>query len=232
MAEEFASGDDFALMFGDIMTPGKNVPGLLDTFRRHEPFMVLTVRRVDDPWNGAAVYVKDGTVTKIIEKPPKGSSTTNYDNAGIFVFSNGIFDLLRELKLSPRGEYELTDAIQEAVSRDLGVRAYELDGYWSNVSSPEDLIQTNGLVLEEAGKEASVHENARIGEGCRIGPNACVMEGAFIGRGCMVSNSVVSSGARLGDGSVLDYVFAGEGAVVPEKSRHVGNAERVVIISG
>ena len=230
LARDFVGDDDFLLIFSDIVTPPKNIPGIVETFSRHRPFMVLTVRTVDDPYTGAAVYVKDGVVKKIIEKPPKGTSTTNFDNAGIFVFSSGVFELLDQLKPSPRGEYELTDAIQMSIERDLEVRAYELEGYWSNVSSPEDLIGTNALVLRDLHKAYLVDPRAEVGESCLLGPNLSVAEKSVLGNEVSARNSVINRNSAIGDGVVLDYVYVRDNSTIKPGTALVGKPEEAIIV--
>jgi glucose-1-phosphate thymidylyltransferase long form len=231
LARGFVGSDDFLLMFGDIMTPPGNVAGVVSEYRRHTPFLTLTVRHVEDPWNGAAVYVENGVVRRIVEKPPRGTSSTNLDNAGIFVFSNDMFSLLEQLPLSPRGEYELTDAVQMAVDRELQVRAYELEGYWSNVSSPEDLLATNELVLREVGKSYEVHPGAKTGKGCRIGANTSIDEGSVIGDNVEISNSVISRGSSIGDSAVVRYAFLGENTRIMANARIIGTPDHTEILN-
>ena len=101
--------------------------------------MVLALTRVDDPYRGGAVYVRNGRVARIVEKPPKGTSTTNFLSAGVYVFSNRIFDALAKLEPSARGEYDLTDAISEAVRDGKLVRCFAVPGFWRDVGRPEDL---------------------------------------------------------------------------------------------
>jgi NDP-sugar pyrophosphorylase family protein len=230
LARGFADGDDIMLVFGDILTPSRNILGILQTFRRHSPFVVLAVRHVDDPSEGAAVYVEDGIVERIVEKPPAGTSATNLNNAGIFAFSNGIFEILEQLKLSPRGEYELTDAIQICIQRKSQVRAYEIEGYWSNISSPEDLIATNALVLEGYRKPYLLDPSVRIGEACKIGQNVCVAADSLIGSHVKISNSVVGRGVVIGDECTLDHVYARENTRVEPGTSVMGTAKRVTVL--
>ena len=83
---------------------------------------------------------------KIVEKPPKGTSTTNYISAGIYVFKPAIFKKLSELTLSDRGEYDLTDAIQSTVRAGKMVRCLEVPGFWRDVGRPEDLAPASEFV--------------------------------------------------------------------------------------
>ena len=230
LARDFARDDDFILIFGDIVTLPKNITGIMETFHRHRPFMALTVRHVDDPADGAAVYVKNGIVEKIIEKPPPGTSKTNFNNAGIFAFSNRIFALLDQLRLSPRGEYELTDAIRMSIERKLQVRAYELEGYWSNVSSPEDIIAANALVLDEYNKQYLLDPDAKVGDNCSLGPNVCIAGESIVGRQVRMTNSVINRTAAIGDRVNLDYVYVRDNAGIKPDTSLIGRPDKVIVV--
>jgi NDP-sugar pyrophosphorylase family protein len=91
IAEEFAGGEPFFLSWGDIVVSRRNYARLRQAWEEALPDLLLTVNEVPDPYEGAAVYVEDGRVTRIIEKPPKGTSTTNYNNSGIFILPPEIF---------------------------------------------------------------------------------------------------------------------------------------------
>ena len=206
ITEKLVDGDDFVLMFADIMTPKHNIGSMVSEFQAKKPDAVLSVHYVDDPFTGAAVYVDENRVTRIIEKPPKGSSTTHYDNAGIFVWKPAIFDLLRKIDLSPRGEYEFTDAVQLAIRQGWRIDAFTLDGFWYNVSSPEELLKTNAAMIGQElsnGEPAiddssSIDASARLSDSCIIGPN-CNIEQASIGK-----NVAIGSGVNVGSGSVIE----------------------------
>ncbi len=144
LAKDFAAGEPFLLTFGDIMVDASVYARLLALARGAE--IVLAVKRVEDPYRGAAVYVNGGRVVKIVEKPPKGASTTNFNNAGIYVFSPSVFEKLARLQPSARGEYDLTDAIQETVAAGEPVHCLEIDGFWRDVGRPEDLAPADAFV--------------------------------------------------------------------------------------
>ncbi|MCB1203985.1 MAG: nucleotidyltransferase family protein, partial [Verrucomicrobiae bacterium] len=81
--------------------------------------------------------------TGLIEKPGEGQPTSPYYNAGIYTFSPRIFEYTAKLELSPRGEYELTDAIAAEVRDGLRIEAVELSGEWADVRDPEVLRELN-----------------------------------------------------------------------------------------
>ena len=137
LAKDFAAGGPFLLTFGDIIVDSQVYTELIS--RGHGSEMVLALTHVDDPYRGGAVYVEAERVVKIVEKPPKGTSTTNFLCAGVYLFQDRIFEALGRLKLSARGEYDLTDTISEAVSLGKTVRYFDVPGFWRDVGRPEDL---------------------------------------------------------------------------------------------
>lgn len=147
LAEKFVNGDTFLLTYGDIMSSVDNYPRIIKTFNDDPADALLALTWVEDPYRGAAVYLgENNKIEKIIEKPPKGTSTSNWNNAGIYIFSPIVFDYLRKIKLSPRGEYELPDAITLMMQDKRDVRGFKLDGYWGDLGTPEDVIRMNEIL--------------------------------------------------------------------------------------
>jgi dTDP-glucose pyrophosphorylase len=144
LARAFVGPDPFLLTFGDIICGSRNYAGICAAMAEHGAAAVLGVKSVDDPWQGAAVYADErGVVSRIVEKPPRGTSTTPWNSAGLYAFSPVIFDEIDTVKKSARGEYEITSAIQQLIDRAQPVRLYELHGAWRDVGRPEDLAQAD-----------------------------------------------------------------------------------------
>jgi NDP-sugar pyrophosphorylase family protein len=244
IAEQFIGEEPFFLSWGDIIVSRRNYARIGHTWRGEQPDLVLSLNWVDDPWEGAAVYVEGRRVVKIIEKPPKGASTTNYNNAGIFVLPSQVLQATREIAVSARGERELPDAIQLLLSRDAYVRGVPIEGCWSDVARPGEVIRLNGALLGESDypqhaivapsatcAEAAcyapyiVADEASIGAGATIGPSAFVLAGAMVGPGCQVTHSLILPGAQVGEGCQLEWTVVEEGAVVPPGTRSTGTAD-------
>lgn len=136
----------FLMTYGDVLMPEENYLGMVNSFRQKPCAALLGVNWVDDPYKGAAVYFDaDNTVERIVEKPPQGTSKTNWNNAGIYVFDPVIYEYTAQLRISQRGEYELPDAIQAMQKGGLFIRAYQLQGYWKDIGTPEDLKKAGEL---------------------------------------------------------------------------------------
>lgn len=140
LAKDFAKGEPFVLSYGDILVPQESYAPLVDFTGVDGK---LTVKIDQDVRKGGAVFIEDGKVTGLIEKPGEGQPTSPYYNAGIYSFSPKIFEYTARLELSPRGEYELTDAIQAQVEDGLTIAAVELQGDWADVRDPDVLAELN-----------------------------------------------------------------------------------------
>jgi UDP-N-acetylglucosamine diphosphorylase / glucose-1-phosphate thymidylyltransferase / UDP-N-acetylgalactosamine diphosphorylase / glucosamine-1-phosphate N-acetyltransferase / galactosamine-1-phosphate N-acetyltransferase len=144
LAKNYTAGDTFFFTFGDVLTPPENYSGMIDFYFKHKCDALLGLNTVDDPFKGAAVYIdNENNIVKMVEKPPIGTSTTNLNNSGIMILYPEIFDYTAKLKLSPRGEYELTDVFNMLKNDRKSLKGYVLSGYWKDVGTPEDLETIN-----------------------------------------------------------------------------------------
>jgi len=241
-ARDFTGDEPFVLAFSDVVTPPFNFPALVREFERHRPDAILTTHWVKDPCTGAAVYVEDGLVTRLVEKPPKGTSATHHENAGIFVFTPIIYDLLEQVTPSPRGEYELTDALHTLAQERTTLRAFELQGFWSNVSSPEELLRTNrrmlvhlrtmGYLPEQVGLHhlAIADETARVGH-CVVGENVSLARGSTVGEATALTWTVLCESVSIGRGATVEYAFLLPGTSLPDGATVVGSQKSIQIVA-
>ncbi|HXQ21876.1 MAG TPA: nucleotidyltransferase family protein [Candidatus Acidoferrales bacterium] len=140
LVRDVLGAQSFLLSWGDVVVDAAEYGALRADFTRVPCDTLLSVNAIDDPWRGAAVYVDgDGRVTGLVEKPPRGSSTTRWNNAGVFAFTPLILDYAGRLTPSPRGEYELPQAIAAMLADGHVIRAHALRGFWSDLGTPEDL---------------------------------------------------------------------------------------------
>jgi dTDP-glucose pyrophosphorylase len=142
LALDFAGGEPFLLTFGDILcSPEEYVRAIriLDS----DTQCSLAVKAVDDPWQGAAVYEEEGRISRIIEKPPKGTSQTRWNSAGFYCFQPVVFQYLAALKPTIRHEYELTSAVDAMLADRLTLKISPIQGEWRDVGRPEDLAAVN-----------------------------------------------------------------------------------------
>ena len=142
LAETFVGADPFLLSYGDILIAPENYRRIRDALNVAEA--VISVKRSDDVSQGGAVFVNENfELTDLREKPRAGEPTSPWYNAGVYAFRSSIFDHIAKLQPSPRGEYELTDAIRSLALSGRKVQAIEIAGDWADVRDPEILAQLN-----------------------------------------------------------------------------------------
>ena len=142
LARGFAGAEPFVLSYGDILIAPENYSRICAALPGTEA--VVSVKQSDDVSQGGAVFVNERfELIDLREKPKPGEATSPWYNAGVYAFRPSIFDYTAKLERSPRGEYELTDAIRQLALAGNKVQALELTGDWADVRDPEILAQLN-----------------------------------------------------------------------------------------
>lgn len=139
----------FLMSFGDILTDPANYLRLLNAF---QPGLaaVLGVNWLPDVSEGGGVWLDGEKVVRVQEKPR--NADTNWNLAGVHLFSPVVAPVLLTLPPSARGEYELTDAIQVLLQQyPEGVRAVRFEGYWNDVGTPDRLQQAAHYLQDTVG---------------------------------------------------------------------------------
>jgi dTDP-glucose pyrophosphorylase len=151
LARNFVGPSPFVLAYGDILVDPANYKRVIDLADNVEA--IVSVTRGEDVSEGGAVFVNDQMdLVDLREKSQSGDiekwsglseQALPFYNAGLYAFRSSIFEFTAKLKPSPRGEYELTDAIRELAQSGKRVKAVELTGQWADVRDPEILAQLN-----------------------------------------------------------------------------------------
>jgi dTDP-glucose pyrophosphorylase len=142
LAKDFAGADAFVLSYGDILIEPANYHRLVAL--EDAEALVSVKYNPSEVAKGGAVFVNERfEMTDLREKPQPGEPTSPWYNAGVYTFRPSIFEFTARLEKSPRGEYELTDAIRALAQSGRLVRAYELSGEWADVRDPEVLASLN-----------------------------------------------------------------------------------------
>jgi UDP-N-acetylglucosamine diphosphorylase / glucose-1-phosphate thymidylyltransferase / UDP-N-acetylgalactosamine diphosphorylase / glucosamine-1-phosphate N-acetyltransferase / galactosamine-1-phosphate N-acetyltransferase len=152
VAGEFAGSDDFVLTYGDILVAPNTYQNMLRRYAEGAFSGLLTCTGSQDVTKGGILFFDETfCLRRLIEKPsaaqldqlrrqgelPPGG--TAWYNAGIYIFKPLLFDFTKRLQKSPRGEYELTDAISAMVAAGHRLAGLEIQGRWVDVRDPEVL---------------------------------------------------------------------------------------------
>ncbi len=217
MLRERAGKEDFLLIYSDVFIGCNDLRRLLEIVSNSEFDHIVAVARVKEPWKFGVVLEESGLLKGIVEKPPRGKEPSNKVIAGAFYFNNSIFSFLESLSKSPRGEYELTDAIQEAAQCGEKVKVLDLEGGWTDAGTFPNLLVASKLLFQELIREELYldlrwpHQDGLFGPGARESyPGVEVQGPVFIG-----SNVEIRRDSRIGPYTVLfDDVVIGEKASI------------------
>ncbi|MFW9999146.1 MAG: nucleotidyltransferase family protein [Candidatus Hodarchaeota archaeon] len=154
LCEDLIKDSHFFLTWGDILVPYSIYKEISEIFKKKNQDFLLVANYTRDPYKGGAIYCKNDYLLDIVEKPPKGKSKSNLNNCGIFIFSSEIFEVLKTLKPSKRGEIELTDAIRNGINlrkwniRVIKMKKNQFRGDFGNKSTYEKLSKDSNWLSE------------------------------------------------------------------------------------
>ena len=195
-AEDFLGRDDFVMYLGDNLIAG-GITEFVEQFEANSPDAQILLARVRDPERfGVAELGPDGHVAKLVEKPKEPKSDLAL--VGVYLFSGSIMDACHAIDPSPRGELEITDAIQWLIDDGQTVAERTITGWWKDTGKLYDMLEANRIVLDtyEPRIAGSVDEASEIQgrvvveEGARL-VNSTVRGPAIIGRNTVLTNTFV-----------------------------------------
>lgn len=149
LARDVAGDGRFFFAWGDILVRGENYRAVARAARLADG--AIAVNAVEDPSSGAAVYTMPplpwppnddmpaAMITGMLEKPGPGAARSHWNNAGFGVLGPEVWPAIDGLDPSPRGEYELPEAIDVLVRGGQRIRAVPVEGPWFDIGTPESL---------------------------------------------------------------------------------------------
>lgn len=241
IASDFLGDDDFVMYLGDNMLE-QGLTEFVESFesaraRGKEPQLdgdvtipsaQILLAEVDDPTSFGVAELGPGGegIVRLVEKPKDPPS--NLALVGVYLFDRSINDAVRAIEPSPRGELEITDAIQWLITEGKQVRHEVLEGWWIDTGKKDPLLECNRLVLDslEPSMAGSVDDASKIEgrvviqEGAQI-VNSVVRGPCIIGRNTKVENTYVGPYSSISHNcQILDSEI--NHSVILEESKIVG----------
>lgn len=144
LAEHFAAGGPICVVLGDNIIEG-NVRDPVRAFRHQGSGAKILLKKVPDPQRFGVPELDGSKVLRIDEKPKAPKS--EFAVIGIYMYDEKVFDIVRTLKPSDRGELEITDVNNAYI--DSGEMTWEeLNGWWTDAGTFESLILAGNLVAK------------------------------------------------------------------------------------
>jgi len=210
IAVDFLGDDDFVMYLGDNLLE-QDLGAFVRAFEAARttadpPAAQILLKRVPDPHRFGIAELDDaGHVVRLVEKP--ADPPTDLALVGVYLFDRTINDAVRAIAPSPRGELEITDAIQWLVDQGLRVRQEELTGWWIDTGKLTPLLEANRLLLEKIESRVDGEVDA-----------ATVVDGrVVIEAGARVTGSTLRGPLVIGAGAVVEHSFIGPFSAIGDR---------------
>jgi glucose-1-phosphate thymidylyltransferase len=219
-ARDFLRNSPFLMYLGDNLI-GAGLKSFCDKFTQSGADAQILIKPVDNPSSfGIATMDTNGRVIALEEKPKNPAS--NLAIVGVYLFSPEIHQSIDRIRPSWRGELEITDAIQDLLSRHRKVLGDVIEEWWLDTGKKDDLLQANAVVLDEWIK--------RSVEG-QVDEASSVLGRVVVPKSSRVINSRIRGPAVLGEHVLIENSFVGPFSSIGDHARVSNSAvEHCVIL--
>ncbi len=209
----------FILSACDNLTPPEHISQLLAAHRDQSNNATLSLMEISPEMASRTGVVElngSNQITRIVEKPAPGEAPSNVASLPLYVFSSRLLDYLPQVKPSPRGEYELQDAIQMLINHEGHVGGVRTTSRLQ-LTNAADLLALNRHYLTTGGDKPQlaprsvgqhthlitplrIEEGTTIGPGCVIGPRVYIEGNVKIGADVLIKDAVILRNSVVEDG--------------------------------
>lgn len=209
LCKDFINNEKFLVFLGDNIIQ-RDITEFVKNFETSNAKASILLCEVDNPSRFGIADMKDGKITKIMEKPK--NPPTNLAVTGIYLLSPTIFEIIDRLKPSWRNELEITDALQILLEGGHQIIYNIITDYWKDTGTPDDIIHANMEILEKRKSyfHGSKEENVSINGTVMVGHNTTIRKNAslngpiIIGNNCLIdSDTHIGPNVSIGDNSRL-----------------------------
>ncbi len=218
--------EEFLVYYGDIVTDSENIHLILEKHgEKSKPVIALV--EVEKPEMYGVATLKNEKIVEIEEKPAKPKS--NLALAGIYVLPPQIFQYLRRLNKTERGEYELTDALKKMINEGFEFIGVKLQNEWIDIGTPWDLLKANKYILDKVMKpricgeiEKNVYLKGKVfvGKGSKVRSGSYIEGPVYIGKNCEIGpNSYIRPFTSIEDQVKIGASVEVKNSIVLEKTK-------------
>jgi glucose-1-phosphate thymidylyltransferase len=159
LAEHFAEGDKVCVILGDNIVE-KSIRAAVEDFERQERGAKILLKEVPDAERFGVAELVGNRIVGIEEKPSHPKS--NYAVTGVYMYDETVFEKVRKLVPSGRGELEITD-VNNAYIREGSMTYAQMEGWWTDAGTFESLLRAANLVAESRDLRHADHRVADAG---------------------------------------------------------------------
>ncbi|MDT7604714.1 MAG: glucose-phosphate thymidylyltransferase [Acidobacteriota bacterium] len=158
LCEDFADNEAVCIVLGDNIIEG-NISRAVRAYREQDGGAKILLKKVSDPQRFGVPELEGGRVLRIEEKPDAPKS--DYAVIGIYMYDAAVFEIIKTLKPSGRGELEITDVNNAYIER--GAMTWdELEGWWTDAGTFESLLHASNLVAETGANKMELKDAAKV----------------------------------------------------------------------
>jgi glucose-1-phosphate thymidylyltransferase len=199
-AENFLRREPFVFYLGDNVVVG-GIRQYVERFQAGGDHCHLVLARVREPQRFGVAEVQGQRVVRVVEKPAQPAS--DFAVTGIYVYDRPIFEAVRAIRPSARGELEISDAHQYLLDHGYRVGFSEITGWWKDTGKPEDLLEANRFVLDQV-----LDSTGRVIRG-KVDAASDVAGKLVIEEGARVIGSQIRGPAIIDKESVIENSYIG-----------------------
>lgn len=212
MCKDFIGKEKFVVYLGDNILR-RGLTYYVKKFSTSKSEAMILLCEVDNPSRFGIAEIEKDKIKKIIEKPK--NSNSNLAVIGIYFFTPKIFETIKKLKPSWRGELEVTDALQLLLEEGFSIDYDTVTGWWKDTGTAEDILHANRLLLDTietaqqltkeniiigrnsfVSRDSHIVGPAIIDDNCTIGPSARIGPYVSVGKNtklihCHIENSII-----------------------------------------
>ena len=198
---DFIGTDKFVVYLGDnILRTG--LLSYVKKFQSSSNDAQILLAEVENPSQFGVAKIQENKILKIIEKPKDPPS--NLAVIGVYFLTPKIFEIIKQLKPSWRGELEITEALQLLMDNDLQIDYDYVTGGWKDTGTPKDILHANKLILESMAQKNN-ENGILIGKNCTIDSSSKINGPVIIDENCVIgSSSIIGPNVSIGKNSHLD----------------------------
>jgi glucose-1-phosphate thymidylyltransferase len=233
VAQPFLGDSPFVMYLGDNLVQSE-LDLFLDKFKSQHLDALTLLCEVENPSAfGVARVDENGKVLQLIEKPQNPPS--NLALVGVYLFSPEIHNAIAQIKPSPRGELEITDAIQYLIDQQKSVASFRLSGWWLDTGKKDDLLAANQIILDdslestiegEVDNASKISGRVRVGSGTKV-INSMIRGAVTIGKNCRIENCFIGPYTSIADNATLIDIDI-EHSVILQGASLSGISDRIV----
>lgn len=215
LCKEYVDDESFIVYLGDNLL-NEGIKNFAKSFKTSNYDAMILLSESENPQHfGVAKFDEKRKLTGLVEKPKQPPS--KYALTGIYLLKPIIFEMIKQLKPSWRGELEITEAIQLLLENGYKVGYRIVKGWWKDTGTPEDILEANRLLLDKLKPQTkgTIENNNSIQGRVSIGENSIIKQGALIrGPTIIGENTTIEASVYIGPyTSVGNHVTINRGEI-------------------